>query len=60
MTDEPDEKATNEAIARADRVRFVRQLRAAFSDECDRPTISQEEGRVRDCLEAGVPPYGEL
>ena len=58
MTDAPDEKATNEAIARADRVRFVAQLRHVFREP--RIETSTESARVRDCLEAGVPPYGEL
>jgi hypothetical protein len=50
-------------IARADRVRFVSQLRHAFrfpDDADDRAPISSESARVRDCLNAGVDPYGEL
>lgn len=48
------------AADRAARLRYVAQLRHAFRDELDRPAISQEDARVRDCLDAGVPPYGEL
>jgi len=51
------------ALSRADRVRFVSQLRHAFrfpDDAEDRAPISSESARVRDCLDAGVDPYGEL
>jgi len=58
--DEKDKDELRRACDRAARIRFVKQLREAFRDEHDRPTISQEDARVRDCLDAGVPPYGEL
>jgi hypothetical protein len=51
------------AIERADRVKYVAQLRHAFRfpDERDeRAPLTSEGARVRDCLDAGVPPYGEL
>lgn len=56
-------RAADVAITRADRVRFVAQLRHAFRfpDECDeRAPLTSEGARVRDCLDAGVDPYGEL
>lgn len=52
------------ALSRADRVRFVSQLRHAFRfpDEWDDPDapVSSEGERVRACRDAGVDPYGEL
>lgn len=54
-------RAVDAAIDRADRVRYVSQLRHAFRfPDDDRGPLTSEGARVRDCLDAGVPPYGEL
>jgi hypothetical protein len=43
------------AIERADRVKYVAQLRHAYLEP-----VSSEGERVRACRDAGVDPYGEL
>ena len=55
-----EELARAEAAAtlRGEQKQFYAQLRDIFGDE--EVDATPEAARVRECLEAGVPPYGPL